>query len=58
MSRLSLRRKDGGDQESMVKIEENGNGLGKDKDPAEKEKRAPTMFQEPEANSLLDSFGF
>jgi hypothetical protein len=44
--------------EEEVEAETNGNipnGFGEKKNS---KKKAPTQFQEPDANSLLDSFGF
>jgi RAVE protein 1 C terminal len=57
------------DEPSIVEAEEsvdvNGNGDKKHEEPTkkvpfkeEKKKPPPTMFHEPDANSLLDSFGF
>jgi hypothetical protein len=50
-------------EDIMEETEPNGmNGSSKTNgakpDPVEKKKPAPTQFQEPEANDLLDSFGF
>lgn len=36
----------------------NTNGFRQDEEPKEKKKPPPTQFVEPDANSLLDSFGF
>lgn len=41
--------------------EDDGKGMGKETDgkkDEEKKKPPPTQFQEPEASSLLDAFGF
>ncbi|KAF2840037.1 hypothetical protein M501DRAFT_1056409 [Patellaria atrata CBS 101060] len=46
------------DAEAVIEEDEEHEGETKSKRGENEEKRIPTQFQEPDANSLLDSFGF